>query len=392
MGSLKSELAEKELLLPDFKNSNREVFNEFALGNGKMIGKPEKSIMLLIDGLGFDLLNEVIEKDNLLSKAFGDAEINKINTVFPSYTPTVITTLESGLFVGEHGIVGSPIPVREYGEMIDVFQKGWGITEQELSMPDSYTLFPEMKNIQKLGKNPGFAYLQDEMVLKKNRDIIDFKNLGNRFIGYISQRDFFIQLRKLVRNKNYNSVYGYLDKIDHAQHIYSKSSAEAKELMKYLLEDIATHLLPEIKEHGWSLFITADHGHVSFKKEHISMIYGTDKLVAYMNTAPWGCSRAMFVSVIPEMENKFRDELEKRFKGKYILLDSTEAIKEGLFGGKGVPENLRYRFGSHIIIPTDNNYFIYKYPYEKERDREIFGSHGGMSNEEIEIPLIKFTN
>ncbi len=390
MSNLKSELAENGLLFPDFKNSNMEVFNEFAAGNGRMIGKPEKSIMLLIDGLGFDLLNEVIEKDNLLSKTFNDADISKINTVFPSYTPTVITTLESGLFVGEHGIVGSPIPVREYGEMVNVFEKGWGITERELSMPDTYTLFPHMKNIEKLGKNSSFAYLQDEVVFKKNSSIIDFKNLGDRFKEYISQRDFFIQLRKLVRNKNYNSIYGYLDKIDHAQHVYSKSSAEAKELMKYLLEDIATHLLPEIKEHGWSLFITADHGHVSFKKEHVSTIYGTDKLVTYMNTAPWGCSRAAFVSIIPEMENKFKDELEKRFKEKYILLDSNDAIKEGLFGSKGVPEKLRYRFGSHIIIPKDNNYFIYKYPYQKEKDRELFGSHGGMSKEEMEIPLIKF--
>ncbi len=391
MSTLKTELEDKGLLFPDFKNSNMEVFNEFAAGNGKLIGKVDKSILLLIDGLGFDLLNEVIEKDSILSKAFGEAKISKISTVFPSYTPTVITSLESGLFVGEHGIVGSPIPVREYGEMMNVFEKGWGVTERELSMPDTYTLFPEMKNVEKLGKNPGFSYLQDEMVFKKNSSVLDFKKLGNKFKEYISQRDFFIQLRKLIRNKNSTSIYGYLDKIDHAQHVYSKSSAEAKELMKYLLEDIATHLLPEIKEHGWSLLITADHGHVSFKKEHVSMIYGTDKLVSYMNSVPWGCSRAAFVSVIPEMEDKFTEELDRRFKGKYLLLNSEDAIKEGVFGSRGVLDRLRYRFGSHIIIPTDNNYFIYKYPYQKEKDRELFGSHGGMSKEEMEIPLIKFT-
>lgn len=51
----------------------------------------------------------------------------------------------------------------------------------------------------------------------------------------------------------------------------------------------------------------------------------------YMNMAPWGCSRATFVSVIPHMEDKFISELEKRFEGKYLLLNSEEAIKEGLF-------------------------------------------------------------
>ncbi len=331
MSTLKNELESKGLLFPDFKNSNMEVFNEFAEGKGRLIGKPEKSILLLIDGLGFDLLNEVIEKDKELSRAFDSAEVSKISTVFPSYTPTVITTLESNLFVGEHGIVGGELPVRESGEMINVFQKSWSVTENESFPKDEYSLFPEMKNLEKLGKNQGFSYIQNEMVFKKNKDSLNFKKLGNRFVMYISQRDFFIQIRKFVRNKNFNSIYGYLDNIDHAQHVYSKSSTDVKELMKYLLEDIVSHLLPEIKQHGWNLFITSDHGQVSFKKEHVSTIYGTDKLMNYMNMAPWGCSRATFVSVIPHMEDKFISELEKRFEGKYLLLNSEEAIKEGLF-------------------------------------------------------------
>ncbi len=390
MVTVKMELEKNNMLFPDFKNSNVEVFKEFVSGKGRLIGNCDKRVLLLIDGLGFDLLNEVIEKDAQLSHSFRTAEIKKINTVFPSFTPTVLTSLESGLSVAEHGIVGSPIPVREYGEMVNVFERGWGITERDASIKTAHTLFPQMYNIEKLSENPGFSYLQDEMVYKKNNEILSFKTLGNRFKRYISQRDFFIQLRKLVLDKNNSIIYGYLDKIDHAQHVYSKNSEETKELMKYLLEDMVTHLIPVLKEHGYTLLITADHGQLSFKKEHISTIYGKDKLLDYMNMPPWGSPRSGFVSVIPGMEDAFEKELEKRFGGRYLLLNSNLAIKDGLFGSVKIPDRLRYRFGTHILLPRENNYITYRYPYEKDREREIFGSHGGLSKEEIEIPLIKF--
>ncbi len=390
MATVKMELEKNNMLFPDFKNSNVEVFNEFVSGKGRLIGNCGKRVLLLVDGLGFDLLNEVIGKDPQLSHSFRGAEIKKMNTVFPSFTPTVLTSLESGLSVAEHGIVGSPIPVREYGEMVDIFEKGWGITKRELSIKNAHTLFPLMHNIEKLSENPGFSYLQDEMVYKKNLEIISFKTLGSRFRKYISQRDFFIQLRKLVLNKSNSVVYGYLDKIDHAQHVYSKNSDETKELMKYFLEDVATHLLPMLKEHGYTLLMTSDHGQLSFRKEHISTIYGKDKLLDYMNMPPWGSPRSGFVSIIPGMEEAFEKELEKKFKDRYLLLNSELAIKDGLFGSAKIPDRLRYRFGTHVLLPKENNYITYKYPYEKDREREVFGSHGGLSKEEIEIPLIKF--
>ncbi|MGC8479493.1 MAG: hypothetical protein ACP5M9_02385 [Candidatus Micrarchaeia archaeon] len=48
MSTLKNELENNELLFPDFKNSNMEVFNEFAAGNGKLIEKSEKTHFCLL--------------------------------------------------------------------------------------------------------------------------------------------------------------------------------------------------------------------------------------------------------------------------------------------------------------------------------------------------------
>ena len=290
MSSLKTFLEDKGLMFPNYKNSSMEVFNEFASGSGKLIGNNERKLLLLLDGLGFDLFNECLEKNKELSNAFKSAEISKISTIFPSFTPVVLTSLESGLSVAEHGIVGSELPVREYAKFINIFDVGWGNAEKDLKIKEAELLFPEMHNLEKLVNTQRFSYLQDEVVFRKNQDTMLYKKLGKKLRTYVSQRDFFIQLRKLLRNTHDNNIYGYLDKVDHASHVYSKNSEEVKELTTYLLKDIVEYLLPIVKENNWELIITSDHGQRTFSKEHLTTVRGTDAMLSYLNMIPWGCS------------------------------------------------------------------------------------------------------
>ena len=57
MASILSELKEEGFILPDFKNSSFEASKQVGDGtNGGLVGKSQRKVLILIDGLGYNLL------------------------------------------------------------------------------------------------------------------------------------------------------------------------------------------------------------------------------------------------------------------------------------------------------------------------------------------------
>lgn len=388
MSSLRSELEEEGFSFPSASESNLEVAKEVAEGSGRLIGKHRMNrLFIVIDGLGYDLLNAVINRSQALSKAFSDAKIEKIKTVFPTFTPSVMTSIDSGLSVAEHGIVGGIIPIKEYGSMLDVFKVPWGPSLDEASgKADNYPIFPEMHNMIKMSKHKGFLYLMHEKILSMGKDLSILHKIDHK--GYISMDDMIIQVLKAIKSEPRELIYAYIDYVDHAQHVYTKSTFEGLEITKYALEHLVEKLLPALKQNGWEIVITSDHGQGSFTKKGLKQILPKSKVMENLTVYPWGTRRSMFFNVVDGKEKLFEDEFQRSYgKGAY-LANSEEAIISGLFGKSKVSNWLRYRFGTHIAIAKGNNFLYYTYTGEKDYEKKAFGLHGGMSKGEMEIPLV----
>ncbi len=388
MSSLRSDLEKEGFSLPEISKSNLEVAKEVAEGQGNLIGKYKaKRFFLVIDGLGYDLLNMVIKKSPMLSKFFSDAKIEKLKTMFPSFTPSVMTSIDSGLTIAEHGIVGSPIPMKEYGNMLDVFSVPWGPTVDEvLGKTDKYAVFPEMHTLVKMSKLKGFLYLQHEGILNKGRNLNALRAIN--YSKYISMDDMIIQALKAIKQESIKTIYSYIDYVDHAQHVYTKSTYDGLEITKYALERLAEKLIPMLKQRGWEIVITSDHGQGSFNEKDLRKISPQSKVMENLTTYPWGTHRSMFFNVVDGKDKLFEDEFQRSYGKSAYLANSEEAIKSGLFGKSHVSNWLRYRFGTHIAIAKGSSFLYYKYPDKKEYEKKIFGHHGGMSKGEMEIPLL----
>ncbi|MCL5093130.1 MAG: alkaline phosphatase family protein [Candidatus Marsarchaeota archaeon] len=388
MSSLRSDLEKEGFSLPEVSRSNLEVAKEIAEGGGSLIGKHKtKRFFLVIDGLGYDLLNMVMNKSPALSKAFSDAKIEKIKTMFPSFTPSVMTSIDSGLTIAEHGIVGSPIPMKEYGNMLDVFNIPWGPSlDEALGKTDKYPIFPEMQTLIKMSRRKGFLYLQHENILNKGRNLNALNKIN--YSKYISMDDMIIQVLKAIKSNSKETVYVYIDYVDHAQHVYSKSTYDGLEITRYALERLAEKLIPALKQSGWETVITSDHGQGSFNEKDLRKISPQSKVMENLTTYPWGTHRSMFFNAVDGKGKLFEDEFQRSYGKSAYLADSDEAIKSGLFGKSKVSNWLRYRFGTHIAIAKGSSFLYYKYPDKKDYEKKIFGHHGGMSKDEMEIPLV----
>ncbi|MGC8676518.1 MAG: alkaline phosphatase family protein, partial [Candidatus Micrarchaeia archaeon] len=371
---------------PDFRRSNVEVAKEVAKGGGSLIGKAdEKLFFLVIDALGYDLLEKAMTKSAVLRDSLKNAELKKISTLFPSFTPTLFTSIDSGLLPSQHGIIGSPLPVKEYGTFQDIFgMSWWPVASKTADSASARAMFPNPNTVLRMARNKGFYYLQHEEILRKTKDADAMKRI--KALPYISQDDFVFQARSLL--KSAKMVYAYIGDIDHAQHVYTKSTVHGFEIVVYGLERIAEKLIQQMKDYGWKLIITADHGQVSMRTSDVVHIGPRSNLMQDLSMPPWGTESTVFFEVTETRQKSFEAQFDRQFGKKFLLYASSEVIKSGLFGKNSVKPWLRYRFGTHVAISKGAYTMKYLKPGAQPLLFDVHGHHGGMTKEEMEVPLL----
>jgi predicted AlkP superfamily phosphohydrolase/phosphomutase len=106
MNDMNSTLEDRGLVLPDYQNSNLSEVKKFSTS------KSSKKLLLIVDGLGMLMVEKVLGNNPDLKKSMEVAEIKKVKTLFPSTTPAILTSFDSGMSIAEHGIVGEFLPVK----------------------------------------------------------------------------------------------------------------------------------------------------------------------------------------------------------------------------------------------------------------------------------------
>lgn len=108
------------------------------------------------------------------------------------------------------------------------------------------------------------------------------------------------------------------------------------------------------------------------------------KLIHLLDCPPAGESRLLYFHARKGKAGKVKEYLEGHFSKQGVALDSQELLERGLFGtGKAFPEAVR-RLGDLVLIPKKNHAF--SFPYLDSR--AAVGRHGGLSREEMLVPLL----
>lgn len=305
-----------------------EVKNALQGKTTKRIEK-DKVLFILIDGLGYSLAEKV------------GIKAEKIHTVFPTTTITVLATIFTATPPGVHGLMGWRIFDKENGRIVNLL-------EDHVEMPKVNTYLGEKDVIVAPGL-PLFKRL--------------FKAIGLRIIPYYSPWDAITQTHEVAKREEPNFIFLYLPFVDLASHYYGPNSPHTMRVAREVYS-LAENLARDLSN-KYSVVITADHGHVEV--EGIVNI-GKDTLEASV-LPPYGDLRnLMFVSK--------KDMREYLSKYGLLTYDREKLVK--LTGGENVPD--------YAGVPEDNKLYMYW-----DGDEKYYkGAHGGMSKEEIEIPLILF--
>lgn len=348
------------------------------LDEKKLAGKT--IVLIVLDGLGYDFLLRYGKKGFLFNNLKG-----KMTSVFPSTTASAITTFSTGLAPQEHALTGWFMYLQEIKKVTAVLpfvprgkKKPIKINSRKAKEIYNFRSFFEEINVPSYAINKkGDANSPYNGVISK----------GSRQIVYESLAGFFKEIKKTVsKNKKRKYIYAYWGGLDSICHRKGTSSRDAINHFEKLDRGVKS-LCDSLKKNNAVAVITADHGLIDTKeKGRMIRLENYPEFTSFLKLPLCGEPRVAYCYVKKSKSKQFEKYIENNFGKMCWLFKSEELIKKNSFGLGKPNKNLARRIGNYVLI-MKKNYAIKDY-VSGEEQKIFIGNHGGVSVEEMFVPLI----
>lgn len=377
------------MIYPDYKNSivnfTSSILKAFnieplysSLPELDDLKKYKNIVFILIDGLGYEYL-EKYGKNSYLQKHC----IKKITSVFPSTTASATTTLETGVAPQQHGITGWFMFLKEIGVVTKIlpFKPRYGGLNFVNNKIQREDIFLEKRIGDKIKASNYVIYsdkIVDGKVNKKSKSLLVYKNLN----------DLFSQIKRTIKSSNRRKyIYAYWDKFDDLCH--RNGCASEKSYNNFCQLDKKISLLSKsLKGSNTAVIVTADHGQIDTEKSKVIFIQDHPKLYETLTMPLCGEPRFAYCYVHPCKAKQFEEYIKNNLDYCCEVYKSVDLLNKGVFGLFEPNKNLIDRIGDYILVMKEN-YIIKDYLLTEKTTFNI-GNHGGISEDEMFVPLIKF--
>ncbi len=343
------------------------------------IARADTTILLVIDGMGADSVSK-LGRNSFLKKH----HTRNLTTIFPSATTAAITSFLTGMAPQQHGF------------------PGWYTFLKEVKMTSVI-----LRSLTRYGKNldtakisypaPIFNHLSAPSYIVIGSHISKSPYNGRmkgkaKILTYASLSGLFRRLGGLVRRgRKRRFVYAYWDGFDSLSHHYGKTSSRARGHLRQIDEQLRRFAGRQgTSRKNVLLLVTSDHGQIVCSKKKTILLNKHPHLLQCLASRPAGEFRAVFCRVLPSRRKVF-ERYVLRVLQKYCSLHrSEEFLKKGLFGRGKIHPHFKDRIGNYILLAKGNYAFRDFLPWEKPVYYK--GHHGGLSKEEMTVPLVLWKN
>ena len=337
-------------------------------------------VLLIVDGLGYNFLNRHGRESVFYRNLAG-----KITSVFPTTTATAITTFLTGTAPQQHGITGWFIYFKELGDILAVLpfrSRHGGPPLGESGINASVLL--DSGSASNLMRD-----LPTHIIIPKRIAHSDF-NLA--FLGqaamkpYTSMQECFNNIREVITNNGGRKyIRAYWPELDSLAHQHGINSQEVLHHFHHL-DNAFNHFLDSIQGTRTTVIVTADHGIIDSPPECKIDLSDHPHLSDTLILPLCGEQRLAYCYVHPNKEASFESYVQNNLSQQASLHRSEQLLENGYFGyGKAHPA-LSNRIGHYTLVMKEN-YTIKDWVTGEQRHVHI-GAHGGISDDELYVPLI----
>ncbi len=364
-------------------------------------GQYDAVVLFLVDAFGWRF-HERFQDALFLQRMAKHGRIEKLTAQFPSTTAAHVTTIHTGLSVGESGVhewyyyeplldqIIAPLLFSHAGEKDRDTLKSTGIDAAALYPRGMF--YPDLKS---MGVQPHVFGVRDYTPSTYSNVIM----AGAELHGYRTLSEALMNLGLFLEKQTQPTyVHLYFEKIDTLSHEYGPTAPQTEaEIETFLL--IMEHYFERIfaGKKRILFLMTADHGFSEVDPQTTTFL-NTDPRFAgferFIKTnrkgellIPAGSARDMFLYIKDEMLDEAQEFLSTQLAGKADVVKTGTLIQDGYFGPQA-SKRFRQRVGNLVILP-------YRYEsiwwYVKDKfEQKYYGHHGGLTPQEMEIALYSY--
>lgn len=377
---------------------------------GDLQGVYRSVVLFLVDAFGWRFIEKYADGYPALRRFMDHGVAAKITCQFPSTTAAHVTCLNTGLNVGQHGVFEWQYYEPQLDAVIVPLLFSYaGTKEPDQLKPtgiDPRRLYPKRtlyKDLSALGI-ASYVFQPKEFTPSTFSDVM--LRGATEVIPYRTLPEALVNLRSLLaeqtgpdRSSPKRSYYLlYFGDVDGIGHEYGPNSPQLEAEIDAFLTGLERLFLAKMgPAEGQVLFLlTADHGMV--ETDPPTTIYlNTDPAFAGLQRSlktdrqgrvlvPGGSARDPFLYIKDGRVEEARDFLASRLKDRAVVYCTSELIEAGFFGPQPPSAEFLARVGDLVILPYRGEAVWW---YEKDRFEQKFrGHHGGLTPQEMEIPLL----
>lgn len=324
---------------------------------------PKNAAVLVLDGMGANVMRSCLADDGF----FRSNLAGEYSSVFPSATAAAATSLQSGLAPCRHGWIGWTGYFPEEDKNVVLFtnedaDRGGQASRKHLARERfPFSSVPDMIRASGNEVHSVSAFLPPNPA--------NFKELCSI-------------MRDIINKKREKPVYvyAYWHEPDKTMHRCGAASAEAARVLKEIEEE--TEKLFAGLQEDTLLFVTADHGHIDAERN--VWIGDYPDIVQCLRRPPSCEPRALNFFVKDGMHGAFRSAFARHFADSFSLYSKADILSGGLLGEGAPRPGLADVIGDYFAA-AEGGVSVFN---AKEDARKIKGVHGGLTQDELSVPLI----
>ncbi|MEJ2126577.1 MAG: alkaline phosphatase family protein [Candidatus Bathyarchaeota archaeon] len=359
----------------------------------------DKVVLFVLDGFGYDQFLRYNKEQKFLSSLAKRSEVFPLTSIFPSQTTNALTTLNTGLTPQEHGLFEYYIYIKEVDRIVNTLRfepLGSRIRNELLEKGYSPDILFNGTTIQTKLKEAGiksFTHIYASYAYSHYSKLL-FQD--STFIPSLKSSDLIVTLKKkLEKTRGPAYFFVHLSNLDTISHEYGPKSYEyGAELsaISYLMNKELIQKIDLQTAKETLILLTADHGGVNIVPEDTTYLNGFSGVINNLQKGkseniilPTGSARDVFLHVKPDKLAGTQELLLEIIGNKAKIVETKQAINDGLFGHGKVGKQFVDRAGNLLILPYDKETVWFE--HFKNIKYNPIGQHGGLSQEEMIVPL-----
>jgi hypothetical protein len=363
------------------------------------VKEANKIVLFVLDGFGYDQFLRYHKEQKFLSSLANKSDVFPLTSIFPSQTTNALTTLNTGLTPQEHGLFEYYIYIKEVDRIVNTLRfepLGSRIRNELLEKGFSPDILFNGTTIQNKLKEEGiksFTHIYASYAYSHYSKLL-FKD--STFIPSLKSSDLIVTLKKKLEKETGPAYFFvHLSNLDTISHEYGPKSyeygAELSAISYLLNKELIEKIDPQTAKETLIL-LTADHGGVNIIPNDTTYLNGFCDVLKNLKRGksgnsilPTGSARDVFLHVKQDKLLETQKLLIEKIGSKAKIVETEQAIKDGLFGRGEIGKQFVDRAGNLLILPYGNETVWFE--HFKDIQYNPIGQHGGLSPEEMVVPL-----